>query len=116
MSKKFKNFIVQMPGDPKINTDYLLKDNPELCTDHKQLTVGQRLYIVDPNYIDNYTNQYAKMAVECIYVEQDPRYPRCLWYYFRAVADEDLNTLTDPKFNIPYYKILESTSPYIITV
>ena len=66
------------------------------------------------NLIDNLSNAHAKIPVECCYVEEDPRYPRCLWYYFRAVVDEDLNTLSDPKFNYPYYKILESTSPYII--
>lgn len=114
MPKNFKHFIVQMPGEPEIKSDYSLQDNPELCTEHKQLLIGQRLYIVDTNHIDNYTNQYARIACECIFIEKDPRYPRCLWYYFRAVADEEFNTLQDPKFPYLYYKILESTSPYII--
>lgn len=116
MSKKFKHFIVEMPGEVHKEGKYSFKDNPELCAEHKQLTVGQRLYIIDPNLIDNLSNTHAKIPVECCYVEEDPRYPRCLWYYFRAVVDEELNTLSDPKFNYPYYKILESTSPYIIIV
>ena len=116
MSKKFKHFIVEMPGEPHKEVDYSFKDNPELCTEHKQLVVGQRLYIIDPNLIDNLSNTHANIPLECCYIEEDPRYPRCLWYYFRAVVDEDLNTLSDPKFNYPYYKILESTSPYIIIV
>ena len=118
MPKKFKHFTLEFPGEEHVPHTYNLEDDPELCTDHKQLSIGQRLYILDTTVIDNSTNNYAKIPVECIYVEQDPNYPRALWYYFRAVRDEDqdMNQFPDPKFSVLYYKILESTSPYIIIV
>lgn len=116
MSKNFKHFTLEFPGDEHIEKHISLKDNDELYTNHKQLILGQRLYLVDTNLIDQFTNKYSKIAVECIYIEQDPKFPNEVWYYFRAVADEDLNTLNDPKFQFLYYRILESTSPYIIVV
>lgn len=116
MPKNFKHFILEFPEDEHVEKNISLKDNPELFTDHKQLVLGQRLYVVDTNMIDQFNNKYSKIAVECIYIEQDPRYPNEVWYYFRSVADDELNTLNDPKFQYPYYRILESTSPYIIVV
>lgn len=116
MPKNYAHYTVVMPGEDYPKRQITLQDNPELYKEHTDIVVGEKLCIRDETIINTFTGEYALIPVICIYVEQDPRYPRCLWYYFRAVDDENecLNTLKDPKFEGLYYKILESTSPYIV--
>lgn len=111
MPKNLKLAKVELPGDPHESIQTYAWENPTLTTPHKELVVGQRVWILDPSLIDQATGQHAKIPTECVFA-QDAYGAR--YYYFRAVDDEDLNTLDDPKFNFKYYSILESTSPYIL--
>lgn len=113
MAKLYKNFQVQGLYEEYIPKHITLSDNPELCTEHKEINIGDKLCLLDTSLIDMDENVHSMIPVECIYAEYDPRFPRCKWYYFKAV-DENLNTLYDNKFPMSYYKILESTSPYIL--
>ena len=114
MARLYKHFQVQGLGEGYVPRNITLKDNPELCTEHKEINIGDKLCLIDTNVIDIEENTHSIVPVECIYAEFDPRFPRCKWYYFRAVDSENLNTIYDNKFPMPYYRILESTSPYII--
>lgn len=109
-----KNCRIELEGDQHKSVQYLLQDNPNLCVQHVPVNVGQKVRIVDKDIIDTSTNKHALINCECIFVEKDPRYPRCLWYYFEAVDNPELNVFSDNKFPQKYYKILESTSPYIV--
>jgi hypothetical protein len=46
------------------------------------------------------------------YIEIDNTSPEITWLYVRA-RDEELNNMTDPKFPWSYFRIIESTSPYL---
>ena len=112
--KNYPHYTLVMPGEEYPKRQVTLQDNSELCKEHIDIAIGEKLCIRDETIINTVTGEYALIPVICIYVEKDPRYPRCLWYYFKAADEESFNTLTDPKFDEPYYKILESTSPYIV--
>lgn len=106
-----KHFRVEFPGDPHLSTQSYVRDNPELCVPHKNICLGQLLHILDPDLIDNGDNKHARIPVQCVYAENDGGE---IYYYFMSCDNPDLNKLADNKFPELYYKILESTSPYII--
>lgn len=110
--KNYKHFAIAGVGEDFERIYPTVRNMPDLYREHQQLKVGDKLCILDTTLVLD--NEYARIPVECIFVELDPRYPDKVWYYFRAVDDENLNTLQDNKFEGLYYKILESTSPYII--
>ena len=47
------------------------------------------------------------------YVEPDEYTPNLYWYYVTSYEDKK-NTISDPKFNFLYWKIIESNSGYIV--
>ena len=47
------------------------------------------------------------------YVEPDEFIPNYYWYYVVSY-DKKNNTISDPKFNFLYWKIIESVSTYIV--
>lgn len=110
-----KNLIIYQPGETPEEYHYRYRDNPELYTPHKQLNVGDKVILIDPNLIDPTDNEHAKINCLVHFAEQDPQ-TGTIYYYFRSVDNEDLNVLWDNKFPEKYYKILESTSPYILMV
>jgi hypothetical protein len=49
------------------------------------------------------------------FIEVDNDMPDIKWLYIRA-RDEQLNTMTDPKFPWSYFRIIESTNPYLFDI
>ena len=115
MPIKKRNMIIYMPGETPEPNHYRYRDDPNLFTPHKSLNVNDKVIIVDPSIIDPKTNEHARINCVVHYTEQDPR-TGTYYYYFIAVDHDHLNVLWDNKFPEKYYKILESTSPYIIPV
>lgn len=110
-----KNAIIFQEGEQQTEfLPYKRRENPDVCVPHKELIVGDHVKLINPNLVDPNTNQY--MMIDCIvcFVERDVQFDE-VYYYFIAIGEnEHLNTLQDNKFPNLYYKILESTSPYII--
>lgn len=82
---------------------------------HKDLNVGQIIKVFDDQIIDPIINLHATIPCQVIYKEYDQTYGK-VFYYLIAIGEDNefLNSLCDNKFPQKYYKILESTSPYII--
>jgi hypothetical protein len=101
------------------NIETLARDfyeNEGMCTAPKQLKIGQEVYIIDSDLIDEENDFFA--LIHSVVVGGMPSRITGRWYYlFRATDDnkipkENLNVNADPEFG-QYYKILECTSPYI---
>lgn len=91
--------------------------NKNVCVQPVELEVNEECYIIDPTMIDTDNDFYSIIPVVVVRIDLSQRIPGRKYYLFRAKGskmDDKLNVLMDNE--VPYYKILENTSPYIIKV
>lgn len=106
-----------MNGIESLASDFF--NNKGVCTDPKNLQIGDKAFIVDTNLIDPESEFYAIIPVVVAAVDTSSRIPGRVYYWFMAEGskiDEQLNVMTEPFQGgiLNYYKYLENTSPYIL--
>lgn len=106
-----KYYDICLPGEIPPNRMVRAIDDPELTATHKNIVVGQKLCLISPEFISREDNTVPIIPVECIFAEKDMS--GTVYYYFKSVDVPTFNNLSDPRIPEKFWKILESTSPYI---
>ncbi len=103
-----------MEGIENLMMDFY--NNGNLCTNSIELNIGEDCCVIDTSLIDPSSEEYA--YIPCTVVGMtNSNIPGRKYYFFQAKEsydDENLNTITDPSCPVPFYRILENTSPAII--
>lgn len=108
-----------MQGIEELAKDFF--ENKNVCTEPKELKLGDEVYIIDISLIDEENDFYAIIPAVVAMVDESSRIPGRKYYYFRAEGskiDEQLNVQQEAVMGgiLKYYKYLENTSPYILTI
>lgn len=111
-----KKFILCQEGESVPVVSYNYRENRNVFVPHKQLQLNQHVRLIEPTLVDMNSNKHLVVECSVHFIERDPN-TGTIYYYFIALGDdaENLNVLPDNKFRELYYRILESTSPYILT-
>lgn len=109
-----------MKGIEELSKDFF--ENHNVCTEPKNLQIGQEVYVIDPELMDEENDFYAFIPCVVLGMDVSALVPGRVYYYFRAEGskmDDVLNKYPKALDNggrVFYYKYLENTSPYIFTV
>ena len=109
-----------MKGIEELAKDFF--ENENVCSQPKELKIGEEVYIIDQELIDPENDFYALIPCVVAAVYNSTRIPGRKYYWFIAKGSKLDDTLNDKEEVLAggnvlrYYKFLEHTSPYIFTI